>query len=145
MHTASSSSLSTPFRCTCIAFHTLGDEDKHDEIRTLLLSFECLNKTIFESQFIPDDNQQRTNSSSKQTSFEEHLRHQLRPGTWGTQVELMAAATLFQVPIYCCYTSLCGSKYHWEAINPIASTGNLRTPETIKVKEDAAQPNRLHW
>ena len=108
----------------------ISDEDKHDEICTLLLRFECLNKTIFESRFIPDYNQQWTNSSSKQTSFEEW------PGTWGTQAEFMAAATLFQVPVYCCYTSLCGSKYHWEAINPTASTGNLRTLEIIK--EDPA-------
>ena len=114
----------------CVAFHTLGDEDQHDAIRTLLLRFERLNKTVFESRFIPADNQQRS------TSFEQHLRHQLRSGTWGTQVELMAAATLFQVPIYCCYTSLCGSKYHWEAMNPIASIGNLRMPEIVK--EDPA-------
>ena len=112
--------------------------NKHDKIHTLLLRFECLNRIIFESQFIPDDNQQQTNSSSKQKSFEEHLRHQLRSGTWGTKLELMAAATMFQVSVYCCYTSLCRRKYHWEAINPIASTGgNLRTP-VIKVKEDSA-------
>ena len=114
----------------------ISDEDKHDEICTLLLRLECLNKTIFEGRFIPNYNQQWTNSSSKQTSFEEHLRHQVRPGTWGTQAEFMAAATLFQVPVYCCYTSLCGSKYHWEAINPIATTGNLRKLEIIK--EDPA-------
>ena len=58
--------------------------------------------------------------------------------TSGTKLRLMGAAILFQVPVYCCYTSLCRSKYHWEATNPIASSGNLRTPEVVKVKEDPA-------
>ena len=115
-----------------MAFHTLGDEDKHDDIRTLLLRFECLNKTIFASQFIPDAYKQTTTLPLKPATFQEHLRHQLRTGTWGTQVELMATATLFQVPVYCCYTNLCGSKYHWEAINPMASPSKLRMPEIIQ-------------
>ena len=44
----------------------------------------------------------------------------------------MATATLFQVPVYCCYTNLCGSEYHWEVVNPMAAPANLRIPEIIK-------------
>ena len=106
-----------------VAFHTLGDEDKHDDIRTLLVRFENLNKALFESRFIP---------SANATSFRDHLKHQLWPGVWGTQVELMATATLFQVPVYCCYTNLSGAKYHWEAIKPIATPANLRVPEIVE-------------
>ena len=106
-----------------VAFHTLGDEEKHDDIRILLVRFENLNKALFESRFIPSGNT---------TSFHDHLKHQLWPGVWGTQVELMATATLFQVPVYCCYTNLSGAKYHWEAIKPIATPANLRVPEIVE-------------
>ena len=106
-----------------VAFHTLGDEEKHDDIRTLLVRFENLNKALFESRFIPSGNT---------TSFHDHLKHQLWPGVWGTQVELMATATLFQVPVYGCYTNLSGTKYHWEAIKPIATPANLRVPEIVE-------------
>ena len=106
-----------------VAFHTLGDEDKHDDIRTLLVRFENLNKALFESRFIP---------SANAVSFRDHLKHQLWPGVWGTQVELMATATLFQVPVYCCYTNLSGAKYHWEAIKAIATPANLRVPEIVE-------------
>ena len=106
-----------------VAFHTLGDEDNHDDIRTLLVRFENLNKALFENRFIPGGNA---------TSFLDHLKRQLWPGVWGTQVELMATATLFQVPVYCCYTNLSGTKYHWEAIKPIATPANLRVPEIVE-------------
>ena len=43
----------------------------------------------------------------------------------------MATAMLFQVPLYSCYTSLVEANT-WEAINPMASPGNLRTPKIIK-------------
>ena len=98
-------------------------------LRTLLVRFENLNKALFESRFIP---------SANATSFRDHLKHQLWPGVWGTQVELMATATLFQVPVYCCYTNLSGANYHWEAIKPIATPANLRVPEIV---EEACTPH----
>ena len=106
-----------------VAFHTLGDEDKHDDIHTLLVRFEKLNKALFENRFIPSGNA---------TSFRDHLKRQLWPGVWGTQVGLMATATLFQVPVYCCYTNLSRTKYHWEAIKLIATPANLRVPEVVE-------------
>ena len=82
-----------------VAFHALDDEDKHNDIHTLLVRLENLNKALFESRFIRSAN----------TAFNDHLKHQLWPGVWGTQVELMATATLFQVPVYCCYTNPSGA------------------------------------
>lgn len=37
----------------CVAFHTLGDENNHDAIRTLLVRFEHLNKALFAPRFYP--------------------------------------------------------------------------------------------
>ena len=118
-----------------MAFHTLGDEDKYDDIRTLLVRFENLNKALFERRFI---------SSANTTSFHDHLKHQLWPGVWGTQVELMATATLFQVPVYCCYTNLSGTKYHWEAIKPIATHANLRVPEIVEEDPSNSYTGNTH-
>ena len=62
-------------------------------------TLENLNKALFDSQFIPNAN------SLTQLHFRvDHLKNQLWPNVWLTQVELMAIATLFQVPVYCCYT-----------------------------------------
>ena len=62
-------------------------------------TLENLNKALFDSQFIPNAN------SLTQLHFrDDHLKNQLWPDVWLTQVELMVIATLFQVPVYCCYT-----------------------------------------
>ena len=53
---------------------TLGYEEKHDDIHTLLVRFDNLN---IESWFIPSGNT---------TSFHDHVKHQLWPGVWGTQM-----------------------------------------------------------
>ena len=119
-----------------VAFHTLGNEDEHDAIRMLLVRFENLNKGLFEGRFIPYDEISTRKASVKVTTFHDHLKHQLHPGTWGTHVELMASATLFQVPVYCCYTNGNGTSYHWECTNPIATTTNFKIPEIVE--EDPA-------
>ena len=75
--------LASLFRA--VAFHTLGDEDKHDDIRTLLVRFKNLNKAVFENRFIPSGNA---------TSFCDHLKRQLWPGVWGT-------VTIFLDLLYC--------------------------------------------
>ena len=35
-------------------------------------------------------------------TIKEQVEHMLQPCVWGTHLELKAAATLFQLPIYCC-------------------------------------------
>ena len=55
-----------------VAFHTLGNEDKHDDIRTLLVRFENLNKALFESRFISSAKATTTLSISCGQVFGEH-------------------------------------------------------------------------
>jgi len=50
-----------------------------------------LNKKIFKPFFIP---------TSKAKTFQELCEETWKQGVWATQVEVVAAATVFQVPIY---------------------------------------------
>ena len=102
-----------------ISCHLLGNESEHIYARSLLLRFENLNESLFEKYLIPPFNK---------STIEEHIHHLLRPGVWCTQVELLALATYYQVPLYCCITSD-GTSYHWEVTNPIAPVSALRYPD----------------
>ena len=60
-----------------------------------------------------------------------------RPFVWGTQVELLAASSFFQVPIYYCQASQ--GTYTWNMLRPVSETRNLKYPADtntlgIKVK-----------
>ena len=103
--------------------HLLGTEREHLAVRTLLLRFENLNQTLFEKRLIPTFNK---------PSFRDHIRHLSRPSIWCTQVELMALATFYQVPLYYCACSTDGTSYHWEVIKPIATRDSLRYPEIVE-------------
>ena len=50
-------------------------------------------------------------------TFEGHLEYLQQPMSWATQVEVIAVATLFKVPVYN-FTNNNGY-FHWEIIKPI--------------------------
>lgn len=55
----------------------------------------------------------------------------LRPGKWGTHVELLAASTYFQIPMYILKTS---SKEHkWEVLGPLGPASRFRYQECPEV------------
>ena len=73
-----------------LSHHQLyGSTVRHYDIRSLLVRFENLNSSRF-SQILTE-----TNSSD----LKSHIHNMLQPGVWGT-VEIMAASTYFQVPIF---------------------------------------------
>ena len=52
--------------------------------------------------------------------------HLARPCSWGTHIEILAAATLFEVPVYEYVQSPeCDSEDHWEVHHPLASLHKL--------------------
>ena len=67
-----------------------------------------LNKSILKPFFIP---------TPKVQTFEELCQHNWKPGIWATQVEVVAAATIFKIPIYFISTSTTGHK--WNVIHPL--------------------------
>ena len=91
-------------------------EEKHYDVRSLLVRFENLNKTSF-SEYLMANNE---------PTFDAHIKKMLIPGTWPTQVEIYAASSFFQVPLYSIwYTS--STNYHWEVAKPIKKE-KLRSP-----------------
>ena len=53
-------------------------------------------------------------------SIREQVHKLLRPKTWGTHVEIMAATTYFQVPFYfCCQNTMYNSIYKWDVVKPL--------------------------
>ena len=64
-----------------------GTEDLHAKMRSLLVDFVSKNQPLFQPLVI----------SGK---LEEHIQYMLHSRQWGTQVELQAASTLFQMDLY---------------------------------------------
>lgn len=65
-----------------------------------------------------------------------------RPSTWATQVEVYAASSYFQVPLYILsYKS--STEYHWDVFKPI-SRDKLKFPIVVDSSDDSPQPaNKL--
>ena len=93
-------------------------EDYHSPLRCLLARFESRNERVFTSH-LPQQ------SHSQQSSILEHVKRISNPGTWGTDLELLAAATYFQIPVYFCCTDNVTDKWLWNHVQPIASPTEL--------------------
>lgn len=70
----------------------LNTEEEHLSIRDLLVRFENLNSDVFEKMM----------TEVHKPTFREHINHIMRLGKWATHVEVLAAATYFQLPVYFC-------------------------------------------
>ena len=74
-------------------FHSLthaiyGDQDLHLELRKKLVKMLRLNMHKFRHLIM------------QHVSMEQHINKICKLGTWGTQVEIFAAATLYNIPVY---------------------------------------------
>ncbi len=78
------------FRAFLFAF--LHHEDHHFHLRSHIVRTMNLNEELFSEYLMPIN----------KATISEQVKHMMRPGVWGTHLELKAAATLFQIPIYCC-------------------------------------------
>ena len=105
-----------------LAFHILGDEKSHFALRSLLVRFENLNGSTFSPRLISGVN------GVNLPTFEKHIDHMLKPKSYGTHVELQAAATYYQVPIYIWTRNRQGEGYHWEVIKPLCACSEVCAP-----------------
>ena len=96
---------------------TYGDEEWHSFMRALLVEFVSLNQEVFRSYCIVNI-----------TDYLSKMKHER---TWGTHVELQAAASLLKLPIYV-FTQKSGSgEYYWEVFKPIRDAQTvLKLPES---------------
>ena len=118
-------------------FHALshqlfGSPQRDFEVRSLLVRFENLNHDIF-SPLLTEINEPDMRS---------HVRKMLRPGIWGTHIELLAAASYFQITIYIVKGNQCA----WEALSPLGPQSNLKyqlNPEIDFEEENVHLPRHI--
>lgn len=94
-------------------------------IRENLVSFVEANRQVFE-KFV------------MKGTFEHHVSTMRREGAWGTQVELCAAASYYQVPFYLCSPHPASKKYRWllfKSLDRVCFNSEVnRNPQTPRVK-----------
>ena len=76
-------------------------------VRSLLVRFENLNAQFFEPLL-------------NEPTINEHIAVMSRPCSWGTHIEILAAASLFQVPVYEYVQTQDHISDHWEVNYPLA-------------------------
>ena len=89
-----------------------GNQENHSFVRLLIQRFENLNKTKC-SPFLMGVNE---------PTIEEHIKKIGLPHTWGTHIEILAIATLYEISVYVTRQSLSGS-YYWEEVKPLKADG----------------------
>ena len=75
------------------------------------MDFELKNSTVFGKLCV----------SINRTSFTNHIETRKKVFTWGTTVEILATASLFQVDIFEVTESLAPGKVKWMHYSPISS------------------------
>ncbi len=84
-------------------------------------------------------------------SLKEHILKMKEPGTWGSQLEIAAAATLFQKTIYIASDSLIPNECRWTAFPPlIPGLGSMSSlhdfpPANKQDKLEIAHSDRCHY
>ena len=112
-----------------ISHQLYGHEEEHIHIRTQLLRFVNFNEDVFSKYLIPSVNER---------TIQAHIDKVLNPSAWATHIEVFAAATYYQIPVfYLRYKP----HLHWEVIRPIK--GIFRYPEMINSSEISIQPSHL--
>ena len=94
-----------------------GFEELHQTLRELLVKFISCNLDSFRC-------------SVTSGTIESRLESMQRNAQWGTQVEIQAAASLFQVPIYVATNSLVQGVYKWTVFKP-QDKSSLMGPDNI--------------
>ncbi len=119
------------FRAFSFAF--LHHEDHHFHLRSHIVRTMNLNEELFSEYLMPIN----------KATISEQVKHMMRPGVWGTHLELKAAATLFQIPIYCCTqnSQQHDTQYSWSVINPFQA---CKSPYIIdEVAQDKAEISHI--
>ena len=115
-----------------LSHQLFGSPNRDFQVRLLLVRFENKNTSIFSSLL----------TSINEPDMSSHIKKMLRPGTWGSHVELLAAATYFQVPIYILKENQCV----WEVLKPLGPPQNFKyqlLPEIDIEAEDFRLPHHI--
>lgn len=92
-----------------LSYALLNTEDHHYLVRSHIVRLINLNPRVFSQYLLPVN----------QPTIEQQVKHMNRPSVWGTHLEVKAAATLFQVPVYFCTQSSPSGAFSWSVFHPI--------------------------
>lgn len=115
-----------------LSFRLFEDEELHSKIRSDITHMINENKQKFTPLLI------------QETSIEAHIRKMYKLGTWGTHLEIIAAATLYQLPIYVASRRVQGQAYYWRKYSPI-SVDNLVSINTGRTHIELIHINDCHF
>ena len=85
-----------------------GSQDMHFDLRNKLVGVLRSNRHKFDHLIM------------QHTSMEQHIKQMSKLGTWGTQVEIFAMATLYNIPVYVASQHPKSLNYSWCKYTPIA-------------------------
>lgn len=102
-------------------------------VRSFLLRFENLNSVKF-SPFL---------MSVNKPTLAEHIRHLSVPQTWGTQIELLAVATYYKIPVYYVNKKSGEDNFKWNIIKPLCAE-NMTYPELCEEDSLIASTEATH-
>lgn len=118
----------------CFSHFLCGSESKHYTFRSILVRFENLNSQLFEKRL----------TEINKPTFKEHINTMLCPNEWGTHVEIMAASTYFQIPVYFC-TKNANGKYAWNIVKPLCPHRQLKFPDLSGTDLPVEKFNPTHF
>ena len=120
-----------------LSYLLCGQEDHHQQIRHTLVDFTTTNSSIFSKYCTLD-------------SFEEHTSRMKYETVWGTDLELRAASSYFQIPIYVCTQR--SKTHYWECYRPLPALIPLKEyffsdmPQTKALDHlEICHRNRCHY
>ena len=106
-----------------------GSEDNHQFIRRTLATFCFHNKKVFQRFCHP-------------IPIEQHINGMKLDRVWGTDLEIHAAASLWQVNIYVCQANISNSSYSWICFKPLP-TSEIVCPD--ECQQLPRPPGVLHF
>ena len=107
-----------------LSYQLFGTQHEDDTIRFVVSKMVSRNKEIFLPFFIPTANV---------NSIDQHCECIWMSGTWATLVEVVAAATVFMIPVYFVTQSREG-RFKWNVVHPL-NRPQLRYPHFPDVPE----------
>ncbi len=99
----------------------IGTEHKHYTIKCVLFSFMSMNSEIF----LPYNEKHGT------TTVMDYCTAMSNDGVWGTDIEILALATILQAPIYTLSREN-SNLYRWLRYLPLSPPGSLQCVTMIK-------------
>ena len=100
-----------------ISYQLFGTQEEHCTIHSVVSHRENLNKIFHLTSSVSEWNK---------PTIAEQICHVSTPGTWATHVEVLATASVFEVPVYYCTQNSQG-EYKWSVVKPITSLITLMT------------------